>query len=186
MNYAGIQYDDIANGTGVRVTLFVQGCDHKCPGCQNPETWDPSQGVLFTEGTKEDILEYIESTPFVKGLTLSGGDPLFDDNVDEVFDLLKVFRSKFKDSKDIWLYTGYTWEDIDYWLRIDRNEYMYLGDKYKKRVEIIKLVDVLVDGKFDKDLKDLTLDFRGSSNQRLIDIKRSLKEKTLCLYEIKK
>lgn len=164
MNYAGITYDDIANGPGIRVTLFVQGCDHKCPGCHNPETWDYDKGMPFTIEIRNAILDYIESTPFVQGLTISGGDPLNKKNIVDIKNLLEEFRNRFKNTKDIWLYTGFTWTELH------------------NMINILKMVDVIVDGPFKKEFKQLGLKFKGSTNQNIIDVQKSIKEQKLILW----
>lgn len=149
MNYHEINKCDVANGSGVRVVLYVSGCNIKCPHCQNPETWDFDSGVLFDENAKEILFNAI-SKPYIKGLTLSGGNPL--DNYESVLELLKMFKNKFGNSKDVWLYSGYTLEEI-----LDMN-----------MSEILEYVDVLVDGKYIHELRDITLEFRGSKNQKIL------------------
>lgn len=170
MRYAGIIYDDIANGPGVRVTLFVQGCFRKCKGCQNPETWDVNGGEIFTDEVEDEIFDYIENTPFVQGLTISGGEPLVY-NLKAVHDLVNGFRLKFGDTKDIWLFTGYTWEELmEFYKTLLRRE-----DPICRRiVQVLEKIDVLVEGPFIEELKDSSLRFRGSSNQRIIDVKKTL------------
>lgn len=152
MNYSGISYPDVNNGKGFRVTLFVSGCNHRCHGCQNPETWDFEYGSTFNEDIKKKLFD-VCSKEYIKGLTLSGGDPL--DNYDDVLELVKEFRSIFNDSKDIWLYTGYCIEDL---ISLGKNE-------------ILEYIDVIVDGEYDEKQRDVTLDFRGSKNQRVIYLK---------------
>ena len=149
MRYSGITYPDVNNGEGCRVTLFVSGCTHHCKGCHNKETWNFNYGNIFTEDIKKKLFDII-SKSYIKGLTLSGGDPL--DSYDEVLDLVKEFRSYFGETKDIWLYSGYTLEEI-----------LESG-----RGEILEYIDVLVDGPYIHELRDLTLEFRGSSNQRIL------------------
>lgn len=167
MYYSSIRKYDIANGPGVRVSLFVSGCDHHCKGCFQPETWNPKYGKLFDKKAKEEILDYL-SEPQVDGITLLGGDPLYKDNLFEVFLLLDEIRERFGDSKTIWLYTGYRYEEII-------NKFIMAQDEnYNTYIKIMKLIDILVDGRFEEDKKDLRLQFRGSSNQRLIDVKKSI------------
>ena len=174
MNYAGIIYDDIANGPGVRVTLFVQGCFFKCPGCQNPETWDDKGGQPFTQEILDEIFKYIEETPFVRGLTISGGEPLlYFKNLETVHDIVKQFRRKFKDTKDIWIFTGSTWKDI---IRLHHGRVMrgkQIHETGQMLIETLGMVDVIVEGPFISSLKDPTLKFRGSSNQHIIDLKKT-------------
>lgn len=148
MKYANITYPDVNNGVGCRVTLWVNGCTHHCVGCHNKHTWSFSVGEDFTEETQNELFKLIE-LPYIKGLTLSGGDPL--DSFDDTLKLVKEFRKHFGDTKDIWLYSGYTLEEIAN------------GDKK----EILDYADVLVDGPFMIELKDLSLAFRGSSNQTI-------------------
>ena len=153
MNYAKINTHDVANGPGVRVSLFVSGCEHRCPGCFNQEAWDFEYGQEFTVQQAQDIIE--ESRPdYIKGLSVLGGEPLHDFNLDWVQLLLDFWKKEHPD-KTVWLYTGYRWEDVaDYF--------------------VLRFVDVLVDGPFIEPEKDLSLRFRGSRNQRIIDVKKSL------------
>jgi anaerobic ribonucleoside-triphosphate reductase activating protein len=147
MNYLNILDCDIADGEGIRVTLFVSGCSHHCKGCQNPESWNPKAGKPFNEEDKEKLFNLL-SRDYVNGLTLSGGDPLYVNNRECVAQLCKEFKKKFP-NKTIWLYTGYTYEEI-------------------KDLDVIKYIDVIVDGEFQIDKRDITLEFRGSSNQNII------------------
>ena len=151
MNYATIKKYDIANGIGVRVSLFVSGCNHRCKGCFNSEAWDFNYGKKFDVNAENEILHVLEK-PYIKGLSVLGGEPLQQDST--LLEFLRKVKSKFP-NKSIWLYTGYTYEQI----------------KDKKELDYI---DVLVDGKFVEALKDISLQFRGSSNQRIIDVKKSL------------
>lgn len=152
MKYLNILDCDIIDGDGVRVTLFVSGCSHHCKGCHNPESWDAFGGKEFTEETIERI-EKLLDRDFVDGLTLSGGDPLFFQNRSEITKLCKRIKEKFP-QKTIWLYTGYEYEEV-------------------KTLEVFDYVDVVVDGPFKIDLRDVSLAFRGSPNQRIIDIKKT-------------
>lgn len=152
MNYQKITKVDIANGEGVRVVLWVSGCDHHCRGCHNPQTWDPDSGQMFTKETFTELVEALNK-PYTSGLTLSGGDPLHPKNVEVVKWICQQVKELFPE-KTIWLYTGYTWEEI--------NHYTWIMD----------LVDVLVDGEFMEDLKDISLPFCGSRNQKVIDVKK--------------
>lgn len=156
MNYMAITYPDINNGIGLRVTLWLSGCNHKCIGCHNPETWDPNSGMFFGK-LAEERLDYILSLGYIKGLTLSGGDPLYCPNRDSIYNLLLQIKNKFP-HKDIWLYTGYKWEDI-------------MNDSKMK--DIVSFCDTVVDGKFIKEKRCLAK-FKGSTNQRVIDVKKSL------------
>lgn len=162
MNYQKITKYDIANGEGVRVVLWVSGCNHHCEGCHNPETWDPTSGQPFTKETMDELLEALEPD-YIAGLTLSGGDPLFPKNRETVYKILKTVKTLYP-QKTIWLYTGYKWEDIEY------NPW------------ITKYTDVIVDGKFIMDQKDITLPWCGSKNQRVIDVERSVLQRKVVLY----
>lgn len=152
MKYSEITYPDVNNGEGCRVTLFVSGCSHRCKGCHNPETWNFDFGKDFNDDVKNRLFDII-SKPYIKGLTLSGGDPL--DSYDDVLDLVKEFRNRFGETKDIWVYTGYVIDDL---LTLNREE-------------ILEYIDVLVDGEYDEKQRDVSLPFRGSKNQRIIKIK---------------
>lgn len=154
MNYISITSPDINNGTGCRVTLWIAGCTHNCPGCHNPETHNYKAGKPFDEEVEKILLEKL-SKPYIKGLTISGGDPLDQqtDTLYELRDLLETVREKFPE-KDIWMYTGFKYENLNY-----------------LQLEVTKYVDTLVDGPFKQELRDITLPFRGSSNQRIINLK---------------
>lgn len=146
MNISGISYPDVNNGLGCRVTIWVAGCSHHCKGCQNKETWDKKSGRFFSKEDKDKLFEIL-SKPYIKGLTLSGGDPL--DSFNEVLQLVKEIRETFGSTKDIWLYTGYTLEQIN----------------NSEKKEILPYINYLVDGLFELDKRDITLKFRGSTNQ---------------------
>lgn len=164
MNYAVIKKNDIANGPGVRISLFVSGCRHHCKNCFNQEAWDFSYGAPFTEGTVEEILSAL-APDYVAGLSLLGGEPFEPENQGDLLKLVRLVRQRFPE-KTIWCYTGFTLEK----------------DLLPGRVgapgvarELLSCLDVLVDGKFLEDLKDPGLLFRGSSNQNIIDVPKSLK-----------
>ena len=161
MKYHDITHDDMKNGDGLRVVLWVSGCSHKCKGCQNPITWNENSGLEFDEAAENEIFNQLEK-PYISGITFSGGDPLFSSNREPVTELVKKIKERFPD-KTVWLYTGYSWDDI-------------------KELEIIGLIDVLVDGKFEIDLLDNDLMWRGSSNQRVIDVKQSLLKNEVVLH----
>lgn len=165
MNYHNIKHDDMNNGPGLRVTLFVSGCDHYCNGCQNPETWSTKSGIPFDDTAIEEIFEQLNND-YISGITFSGGDPLNANNRVEVCSLIHQIRLKYGKSKSIWIYTGYTWEEI-----VNTLTPVLLG------------VDVLIDGMFDKDLADVNYHWAGSTNQRVIDVQRSLEEKKVILYK---
>lgn len=162
MKYLSILDCDIVDGNGVRVTLFVSGCSHRCKGCQNPESWNPSNGKDFTDDTIKE-LDSLLARDYVDGLTLSGGDPLFPANRDEILKLVKHLKNKLP-NKTIWLYTGYDYDDI-------------------KDLEIINYVDIIVDGEFKLSKLDTTLPFRGSANQRVIDVKKTLENGEIVLFK---
>ena len=167
MNYSGIKYSDMINGKGIRVSLFVSGCTHKCKGCFNKDTWDPEYGKPFTEKEEDEIFSYfIKYGKIAKGLSLLGGDPTYYKNIDPLIEFLKKFKEKFPD-KDIWMWSGFTWEQLE---------------KDKKRFELISLCDVLIDGRFDIEQRDLNQKWKGSKNQRVIDIQKSILEKTIIEY----
>lgn len=163
MNYHKIAYDDQLNGEGLRVVLFLSGCNHYCKGCQNPQTWDPNSGKPFDEEAKTIMYEYLDK-PYMSGITFSGGDPLYPGIIDDVKDLIVEIKNKYKDSKDIWLYTGFTFEEC-------------LTDQ--KKMDILSMVDVLVEGPFIESLKDNNYNWAGSTNQRVIDLNFY---RTLCKY----
>ena len=165
MNYALIRENDIANGPGVRTSLFVSGCRHHCKGCFNPETWNFNYGNPFTQKEIDIIIEATKPS-FIDGLTLLGGEPFEPENQAALVDLLKKFKENLPD-KSIWCYTGFSFEND-------------LLPKYNADIENIKellpLIDVLVDGRFVEELKNLSLRFRGSSNQRIIDVQKTLQK----------
>lgn len=166
MNYADIKKYDIANGVGVRVSLFVSGCRHHCKGCFNSEAWDFSYGKPFTDETIEEIIAAVNKD-YIRGLSLLGGEPLDPDNRSEVLRLLQVFRARFPE-KTVWCYSGYFF-DTELLPQIDAGDATLL--------QLLELVDVLVDGRFVEAQKDLDLRFRGSSNQRILDVPRSLQQR---------
>ena len=162
MYYGEIKKTDIANGTGVRVSLFVSGCRHYCPDCFNSATWNFNFGKEYTQDTEDMIIEYL-APDYIKGLTLIGGEPFEKENQTELLKLATRVKAEYPD-KDIWCYSGFTYEEITGDSRASGDTAMLL----------LKSLDVLVDGRFEKDKKDIRLKFRGSSNQRIIDIKKTL------------
>lgn len=166
MRYAQIRSMDISNGTGIGVSLFVQGCHFHCKDCFNSETWDFSGGKPWTEDSKKIFLISVLRA-YIERVSILGGEPLADENFSDVLDLVQTIHERFPEKK-IWIYTGYTWEEL-------------LNDEQKK--EILPYIDVLVDGRFQTDLKDLSLKFKGSSNQRVIDVQESLKSKEVILLK---
>ncbi len=161
MKYHNITKDDMLNGDGLRVVLWVAGCSHHCKNCQNPVTWNPDDGLEFTGETKQEIFTELRKS-YVSGITFSGGDPLHALNVQEVTRLAKEIRENFPD-KTIWIYTGFLWSEI-------------------KHLEIMKFADVVVDGKYVEELRDTQLYWRGSSNQRVIDVRKSLETGKVVLH----
>ena len=165
MNYHMIRTDDMLNGSGLRVVVFLSGCTHRCTGCHNPETWNIKSGQTFTSDTIMEIMSELDKD-YISGITLSGGDPLHKGNLTEVYDLIKLIKQNHP-NKSIWIYTGYKWEEIS-------ND--------KERMDIVSLCDVLCDGKFIKSLSDTNYPWVGSTNQRVISIQESLKEDKIVLY----
>lgn len=163
MNYADIKQYDVANGPGIRISLFVSGCTHHCKECFNPETWDFNYGKPFTEETIDTIIEYM-SPDFIKGLTLLGGDPLEMPNQAPLIPLLKRVKEIYPD-KDIWCFTGYDFEK-------DIVGNMY--DNWPDTKELLSYIDVIVDGEFMLEQKDMNLHFKGSANQKTIKVRESL------------
>lgn len=160
MNYGEIKKYDIADGPGVRVTLFVSGCRHHCKGCFNAETWDFHYGNPYTEKTEKEILDALNH-PYIAGLTLLGGEPFEPENQRELVKLLKKVREMYP-KKNIWSYSGYVYD----------KDLMPGGRAYTRVTdEMLSYIDVLVDGPFVEDLKDITLQFRGSSNQRILNLR---------------
>lgn len=166
MNYEKIDKCSVSNGIGVRTVLWVSGCDIKCYNCHNPQTWDFNSGIPFTEDTMQEIL-YDLSKPYIKGCTLSGGHPLDPLNAPEVLKIVKRVKMVFP-NKDIWVYSGYVWENI-------------IKDETLR--EIMKYTDVLVDGAYVDELRDISLPFKGSSNQRIICVKQSLEQNKIILWQ---
>lgn len=181
MNYLSITKEDVCNGDGLRVVLWLSGCSHHCCNCQNPQTWDPNNGVVFDDTAKQEIFTEL-SKDYVSGITFSGGDPLYEGNLSEVLSLIKEIRKSFPD-KTIWLYTGYTWENIWEDSNIIIDEYtLRIHTEYKKRQEIVALCDVVVDGEYIDKERDATLKWCGSKNQRVIDVQEALKEGKVIKY----
>lgn len=160
MNYQSITYPDVNNGLGCRVTLWVSGCPHHCKGCHNQHTWDVNSGIPFSSKTKEQLFEIL-SNPYIKGLTISGGEPLFSCNISELANLVEEVKNKFP-TKDIWLYTGYTLDEIKNMLYVlEINSYLYT---------ILTNIDYIVEGRYIENLRDTSLAFRGSSNQHIYKV----------------
>lgn len=205
MNYHNITYPDMNNGEGLRVVLWLSGCSHKCKGCQNPQTWDANSGIPFDEAAKEELFKELDKD-YISGLTLSGGDPLFGGNLDDVLELVTEVNKRYntpqdrvyvkdknnniltdlpnksrlsKPEKSIWLYTGYTLEAIEK----GNIEDGLRRCEWTKRTRIIMECDVLIDGQYIESKRDISLPYRGSSNQRLIDVKQSLQKGKIVLWQ---
>lgn len=175
MNVAEIKYNDIANGLGVRTSIFVSGCRHHCEKCFNEIAWDFNYGKPFDEETEEKILKSIEPS-WINGLSILGGEPFEPENQSGLLKLLEDFREKFGDKKNVWCYSGFTLEEI-------------LGEKQSRAAtpdakKMLEKIDILVDGPYVDDLHDITLKFRGSSNQRVINVKETLKNKKVIPVEL--
>lgn len=161
MRYHNITKEDMLNGDGLRVVLWFAGCSHHCKNCQNPITWDPEGGLLFDEEAKQELFEELDKD-YISGITFSGGDPLYVGTRDGLLELVKEIKQKYP-KKTIWLYTGYLWEEISH-------------------LELISYLDVVVDGRFVEELKDNNLPWKGSSNQRVIDVKMTMELGKTVLY----
>ena len=161
MNYHNITVDDMLNGDGLRTVLWVSGCDHRCRGCQNPQTWSERSGIPFDAVAKEELFAYI-SRDYMSGVTFSGGDPLMMCNREAVGSLIEEIHFRFPD-KTIWLYTGSLFEEIH-------------------SLPFVPLIDVIVDGPYIEELRDTQLHWKGSSNQRVIDVKRTLQTGRITLW----
>lgn len=170
MNYGTIKNCDIANGIGVRVSLFVSGCRHHCKGCFQPETWSFDYGQLYTKETEDEIIEMLRPE-YIDGLSLLGGEPFEPENQRVLVELLRSVRAELP-GKDIWSYSGYSF-DVD--MKPGGKAYCEVTD------EMLSMLDILVDGEFVLEKKDISLRFRGSSNQRIIDVKTSLAKNDLIL-----
>ncbi len=206
MNYHNITYPDMNNGSGLRVVLWLSGCSHKCKGCQNPQTWDANSGIPFDESAKEELFRELDKD-YISGLTLTGGDPLFEGNLDDVLDLVTEINKRYNTTQDrvyvtdknnnvltgipheirlsspqksIWLYTGYKFDEI-----FGENQFENLDseyDKWNKKATIVAKCNVLVDGRYIESNRDITLKWCGSKNQKVIDIQKSLKEGKTILW----
>lgn len=205
MNYWKIDKEDVCNGEGLRVVLWLSGCSHKCKGCQNPQTWDANSGILFDESAKKELFRELDKD-YISGLTLTGGDPLFEGNLDDVLDLITEVNKRYNTTQDtvyardknnniltrfnheirlsspqksIWLYSGYTWEQLF------ENDDFDIKDgicENQTRRAIVLLSDVFVDGQYIDSQRDTTLSYRGSKNQRVINIQQSLQKGEIVLW----
>ncbi|MCM1232293.1 MAG: 4Fe-4S cluster-binding domain-containing protein [Ruminococcus flavefaciens] len=220
MNYWKIDKEDVCNGEGLRVVLWLSGCSHHCYNCQNPQTWDKNSGIPFDESAKEELFRELDKD-YISGLTLTGGDPLFESNLDDVIDLVTEVNKRYNTpqyidnvngnnhnilannadefrlscpQKSIWLYTGYNMVGIknNFCLVepnivtekiLESNKLLTSIDNLIKCSKIISMCDVLVDGQYIDSQRDITLPYRGSKNQRLIDIQKSLQKGETILWE---
>ncbi len=173
MNYSNIKWTDIANGEGVRVSLFVSGCTHRCKNCFNEIAWDFTHGDLFDQAVEDKILAALEAD-YIAGLSLLGGEPLEPQNQKALYSFIKRIREEYP-HKTIWCYTGFTYEEKSGVLKESRK-----NTEFTK--ELISMMDVLVDGPYIEELKDVRLKFRGSFNQRIIDVKKSRAKSECVLY----
>lgn len=210
MNYLKIDKEDVCNGEGLRVVLWLLGCSHKYKGCQNPQTWDANSGILFDESAKEELFRELDKD-YILGLTLTGDDPLFESNLDDVLELVTEVNKRYNNTqyiddnsrinhdilnanankirlsrpqKSIGLYTGYIWKEIIG--AKHENQFENLGNGYgklTKRAEIIMNCNILVDGRYVDSERDITLPYRGSKNQRLIDVQQSLQKGKIVLWQ---
>ena len=178
MNYLGINKCSIADGPGVRVVLWVSGCNVHCNNCQNPQSWDFNAGEQFDDLAKKKLFDALNK-PWAQDLTLSGSHPLEHENLPEVYRIINEFREKFQD-KDIWLYTGYTLTINDFDTSVD-----VCFDNGLLTNHILAMCDVVVDGPYIDSMRDITLPFRGSTNQRLIDVHETIKQQEIVLYNAK-
>lgn len=181
MRYSQIRSMDISNGEGVGVALFVQGCYFHCKGCFNTDTWDFEGGKEWTNECTIQLLKLIEN-PYIKRISILGGEPLTHKNVETILKLTSKIRNLFPE-KTIWVYTGFTWEEI--WnLPPTLNNPATISEEHQKIIQTtMNYIDILVDGRFIESKKDLSLAFRGSRNQRIIDVQKSIREGKVCLKE---
>ena len=170
MNYADIKVIDVQDGEGVRVSIYVSGCHFHCKGCHNKVAWDFNYGSEYTSEINDLLFSYIDHN-YIRGMTILGGEPMHPENQSQVLEIVRQFKHKFPE-KDLWIYSGYTYEDL-----IDCKVGKYSMD-------ILAYTDVLVDGKFDIALKDIGLNFRGSSNQRVIDVQKSIRNSSVILHPL--
>lgn len=174
MNYGEIKYCDIANGSGVRVTLFVSGCRNHCKNCFNPMTWSFEYGRVLEQKTIDEIIEHIKK-PFIQGLTILGGEPFEPENQKEILDVILKVRQEVP-NKNIWVYSGFTFEEL-----MGQEE---SRASLKEAKQILENIDVLVDGRYVDELRDIRLKFRGSRNQRIIDVPNTLKQNKVVLLDL--
>ncbi len=188
MRYAQIRKLDISNGEGVGISLFVQGCHFHCNNCFNPETWDFNGGKEWTEEVENKFLE-LAARPYIKRISILGGEPLADENLDGVLNLVNKIRLLFGNAKTIWLYTGYTFDFLqkkyieNMYVEYERDILSIEAHQWVRRWKIISKCDVLVDGRYIDSQRDITLQWKGSSNQRVIDTQQSLQKGEIILWQ---
>lgn len=180
MNYLTIEHDNVLNGDGLRVVLWLSGCSHHCYNCQNPQTWNPDSGIPFDNEAKQELFTEL-SKDYISGITLSGGDPLYEDNLDDVLSLLKDIKENFP-TKTVWLYTGYTFEYIANGIGYDDQGSFFFTEEDEKMWKIISLCNVLVDGEYIDEERNITLKWRGSNNQRVIDVQKTIETGNIVLH----
>lgn len=193
MNYIKIDTEDVCNGDGLRVVLWLSGCSHHCYNCQNPQTWDANSGILFDESAKEELFKELNKD-YISGLTLTGGDPLYEANLDGVLSLVNKIRLSLPE-KTIWLYSGYKVEKIynnkfilspsAHDIANIEPDYIVVEESNKDRLrsEIISKCTVMVDGQYMDSKRDITLQWRGSSNQRVINVQQSIQKGEIVLWK---
>lgn len=170
MNYAGIKYCDVANGTGCRTVLFVSGCRNACSGCFQPQTWDFGYGAVFDERVQQEVIDSLEPD-YIEGITLLGGEPFEEENQKALLAFMRKLKKVHPD-KNVWAFTGYIYD----------RDLVSGGRKHTKDTdELLSMIDVLVDGPFVEELKDISLKFRGSSNQRILDLQKTIKNQKIVL-----
>ena len=179
MNYHNITYPDQNIGDGLRIVLWVAGCEHHCTNCQNQQTWSPQSGIPFDKNAMNEILNELKKD-YISGITFSGGDPLHPKNVQNVLKIVDEIRVSYP-TKNIWLYTGYTWEQIMHPVITDINSEQL--KMLQMRKELVSKCNVLIDGRYVDELRDISLHWRGSSNQRVINVQETLKQKQIVLWE---
>lgn len=176
--YAGITFDDVVNGEGLGAVFFTQYCPHHCEQCHNPETWSKSGGEEFTQDVVDNLMNYYNTVPFANRLTFSGGEPLSEFSSGIVLEILRKFKDKYPHKK-VWLYTGCTFDNL---LRLIIGNVKIEDKELNNAIEIAKLCDIIVDGKYKHELRDVSLPWQGSSNQRVIDVQESISNKEVTLY----
>ena len=181
MHYASIRSMDISNGEGVGVALFVQGCHFQCYNCFNQETWDFDGGAEWTKDIKNEFLNLVDR-PYITRVSFLGGEPLANENVETVLEIIKEIRTKCP-GKTVWLYTGYEWERIWKTIYVNKCGQQYFPIEADLRREVLRNIDVLVDGQYIDDQKDMSLKWKGSSNQRVIDVQQSILKEEIILWK---